>query len=92
MPDTEPLVFAIAYLLAWLVAFGLPAAWLARERGRDPANWLVAGLLLGPVALILVGLAPLGRSGRYAFCPACIETVWRLAPRCPYCGHEIAWQ
>lgn len=42
---------------AWLGTDGL-TGWLARQKRRAVGGWLALGLLLGPVALLAVGLAP----------------------------------
>lgn len=52
-PDT--LILAV---LVYSVGPALLAAWLAGERGREPLVWAIVGLLLGPMAVIAVGLAP----------------------------------
>lgn len=61
LPDWPPLAWGL--LAAW-IAIGLLTAWLASQRGRSPLAWLAMGLLLGPFALLAVGLAPVRESGR----------------------------
>lgn len=94
---TNPIALALAglgltFLLGWLavmlLAGGLPAAWLASVRGREPVVWLLVGLVLGPLAVLLVGLAPLGTSGQWGRCLVCQSSVRRGAQRCPYCGAD----
>lgn len=42
---------------AWMGVSAL-SGWLASQRGRSVAAWLALGLLLGPFALVAVGMAP----------------------------------
>jgi hypothetical protein len=53
---------------AWLVV-AVAAGWLAEEKGRSPIIWFLVGLVSGPFAVVLVGLAPRGASGQYQRCP-----------------------
>jgi len=61
-PAGTPLIVFVLFLLLSILFFGLPSAWLASQRGRSAIIWaLVAALLLGPVAILVVGLAQGGR-------------------------------
>jgi hypothetical protein len=60
-------------LLLTLIAFGLwvggasVAAWVGREKGRDPIAWFVLAFFLSPlVALIALGAVPTRRVARAA--------------------------
>lgn len=82
----------ITFLLWWLTVMllfgGLPAAWLAQVRGREPVLWLFVGVVLGPVAVLLVGFAPYGTKGEWGQCAQCRSSVRRGARRCPFCGSD----
>jgi hypothetical protein len=84
----------LTLLLIWLgvmiVVGGVPAAWLASERGREPFIWLFVGVLLGPFAAVVVGLAPVAAGGKYGRCRRCAEPVRREATRCPHCAWDGA--
>ncbi len=84
--------FTLSLFLLWLIAMlvfgGLPAAWLAATRGREPFLWMVIGLVLGPLAVLLIGLAPLGTRGNYRRCPRCAEAIRSEASRCPHCAWD----
>lgn len=49
---------------------------------------MLIGLLLGPIAVLLVGLAPLGTRGIYRRCARCAEAVRFEAVRCPHCHSD----
>lgn len=70
-------------LLAWVVGFGLAAAWLARLRDRLPQVWAIYGAILGPVALILLWIAPPGR------CAICRAPVRGWLTTCQWCGSDV---
>jgi hypothetical protein len=65
------------------LAFGPLAAWLAARRQRNPAVWLLFGAILGPVALILVLVAPPAR------CWNCSEPTAGFESRCSTCGADL---
>jgi len=45
-------------LIAWvLLGCGALSAWVASTRGRGPMAWYILGIILGPLALIAVGLS-----------------------------------
>ena len=64
------------------------AGWFAARRLRHPGVWFVLGALIGPLALVLLALAPPGR------CPACDTPVRGWAEWCEGCGRRLpntAW-
>jgi hypothetical protein len=73
------------WIIAGLVLWGLPAMWLADQKGRDPLAWVLLALFLGPIALLTVGMAPRGARGRYGRCPACRESIDLDAEVCAFC-------
>ena len=80
------------YLLAALV-FGVVSSLLAFERGRNSLGWFLAGLFIGPFALVVALLPRAPREGRFARCPACLEAIRADAAVCRFCGaanHEQA--
>jgi hypothetical protein len=77
-------ILAAAPVLGVLaLAFGPLAAWLAARRQRNPAVWLVFGALLGPIALVLIQVAPPGR------CWNCSEPTAGFESLCPTCGADL---
>ena len=60
--------------------FGPVAGWYASSRRRQPVVWWVLGSLIGPIALILLRVAPPGR------CPACEARVQGWPGSCGVCG------
>jgi hypothetical protein len=74
-----------ASLLAISAAiFGPLASWYAGRRDRSPIPWLALGALLGPIALVLLALAPPGR------CPACDTETRGWPDVCELCGWPLA--
>src|SRR5918993_5824199 len=59
------------------------AGWLAMQRSRNPALWFVFGALTGPVALLLLLAAPVGR------CPRCETRAAGWAGVCTACGTRL---
>jgi hypothetical protein len=88
LTDTALVVLALALTMWLLVAFA--AGWLADQRGRSALVWFFLGLVWGPFAALLVGLAPRGASGPYRRCPHCWEPIRREAAVCPYCQRRGA--
>ncbi len=82
-------LLVLLWLLPALLVFGLPASWLAGEKGRPEWTWLLLALFLGPLAILLLGLAPRAPHGRYQACPECAEAVFLSAVRCPFCGYNL---
>ena len=75
----------------WLVTavFGIVASSIAGSKGRNTLGWLVAGMFLGPFALIVAALPPVERAGMFFRCPACREVIHQEAATCRYCGTGI---
>lgn len=69
--------------LAAALGFGPATSWLAARRQRNPAIWLLFGALIGPLALLLVYLAPPAR------CPACGEATAGFGRVCTTCGADL---
>jgi len=63
--------------------FGPLSAWLAVARDRSAAMWFAYGLLLGPIAPLLIALAPPGR------CRVCGERSRGWLDRCVSCGSPL---
>jgi len=82
----ELLLVAVAI---WALIGGLPAAWIAGERGRSSVNGFLAGVFFGPIAVVAIGLAPVGTTGVYTECPECREGIRVEATCCPHCRADI---
>jgi len=73
-------------LVLVVLAAGLFApltAWFAARRSRRPVIWFVFGALIGPLALVLLALAPPGR------CPSCGAPVDGWPTSCRHCGRPL---
>jgi hypothetical protein len=75
-------LFSIA-VIAWVTVFGLATAALAYRRDRQIVAWAFFGAALGPVALILLWVAPPGR------CATCRAAVQGWLTTCQWCGMDV---
>jgi len=76
----------------WLVTFvfGVVASAIAHGKGRNSLGWFVAGMFLGPFALVVTFLPPLEREGMYIKCPACREVIREDAATCRFCQTALS--
>ena len=65
------------------LVFGPGTSLVAARRQRNPALWLAFGAVLGPIALLLVVLAPPAR------CRSCGEPTNGFASDCQTCGADV---
>jgi hypothetical protein len=88
MSQTSLLVFGVGYV----VIFGGLTAWLASTKNRDGCSWFVLGALIGPLALLAVGLAPATQKPTQ---PSQTRAAPAMAGRqpwtkvCPQCAEEV---
>jgi hypothetical protein len=71
-------------LIAWAFVFGLWAGVLASRRARNPIVWLMVGAIIGPIALIILHVAPLGR------CPSCGNATTGWDRQCFWCRGDLS--
>ena len=69
--------------IAWVIGFALLAGRLATQRGRSVPQWMLFGAIIGPLAAVLLRLAPLGR------CPTCEADVRGWEKVCGWCGNDV---
>lgn len=76
----------------WLVTFvfGAVASLIAYGKGRNSLGWFLAGMFIGPFALVVALLPPVARDGMYATCPACKEVIRAEAAACRYCHAAVS--
>lgn len=77
------------YIISALV-FGVIASLLAHNKGRNSLGWFIAGIFIGPFALIVAALPNIPKEGQYLLCPACCEVIRSDAKLCRYCNREVA--
>lgn len=77
----------VTLLLA--LTFGTLAAVAARSRGRNSLGWFIAGMLVGPFALVVALLPLAAREGLTLSCPRCAEVVRQEARICRHCGEIL---
>lgn len=80
------LIVLVVAAIALSIGPAILAWWLAHERGRSPGGWFLAGLLLGPVAILALGFAPTTDRAYILRCPECKGEVIAGAKRCAWCG------
>jgi hypothetical protein len=78
----------MVYVVIALV-FGVVAAVIANDKGRNLLGWFLAGFFLGPFGLAVSLLPARPLRGKYAECPACLEVVRYDATVCRYCGTQF---
>ena len=65
------------------LVFAPASSWVAARRGRNWALWLMYGIVIGPVALLIVGVAP------PAVCPRCGSSWPGWAGQCAACSAAV---
>ena len=73
-----PILFVVSAII-----FGPLSAWLAIARERSATIWFAYGLLLGPIAPMLIAAAPPGR------CRVCGEPGRGWLQHCDWCGSAL---
>ncbi|MCU0691956.1 MAG: zinc ribbon domain-containing protein [Polyangiaceae bacterium] len=71
------------------ITFAVTASVIAYSKGRNSLGWFLAGLLIGPFALVVAALSPVVREGQFARCVACGEVIRAEASVCRYCGTAV---
>jgi len=79
----------LSIVLVDALVVGPLTAWLADERGRDPAPWFLLGVLFGPIALVSVGFGPRKVGSTFKACVECQEAIFSAATSCPFCGTDL---
>jgi hypothetical protein len=74
----------LVVVLAWLVGFGMAAAYQAVRRRRNPVWWAVLGAILGPIALLILHRAPPG------VCASCGARTIGWSTICAWCGEDVS--
>jgi hypothetical protein len=77
------LPFVPLLVAAWLSAFVPLAGWLASRRDRSIGMWAFFGAVIGPVAAVLLVLAPPGH------CPTCGQPTRGWLRSCTACGSSL---
>jgi hypothetical protein len=70
-------------IAGWMGGFGLASARAARQAERRPSIWFGIGAIIGPIALLIIGLAPPGR------CRTCGTPTRGWARTCWWCHEDV---
>lgn len=71
------------------ITFAITASVIAYSKGRNSLGWFLAGLLIGPFALVVAALSPVAREGQFSRCVACGEIIRAEASVCRFCGTAV---
>lgn len=75
--------------VAVAITFAITASVIAYSKGRNSLGWFLAGLLIGPFALVVAALGPVAREGIFARCGSCGEIVRAKATVCRFCNRPL---
>jgi hypothetical protein len=76
-------LLVVLRLAAWVAAFCAGAALYAAARQRNAVIWGVYGVILGPIAILLLAWSPSGR------CVRCGASARDWSARCHLCGFGV---
>lgn len=84
------------FIVFWLICGGV-AAMIANSRGGDGMMGFIAGVLLGPLGIVVACFMGGEKAvadkqladGAMKKCPRCAELVQPDAQICKHCGHEF---
>jgi len=76
-----------ALVLFWIV-LAFASAYTGSQKNRSAVAWFLAGLLFGPIALVMLAAIP-NRIYRPKKCGMCAELVRGDARVCRYCGNHF---
>lgn len=76
-------------LLLWPLLGILIGIYTAQKKGFSPVGGALGGLLLGPLAFLMLFVSGITRGDAQKKCPHCAEWVKPEAKVCKHCGRDI---
>jgi len=75
----------------WIAAFifGVVSSLIAFSKGRNSLGWFIAGIFIGPFALVVAALPPVAGNAKFSSCVACAEVIRTDATVCYHCGAAV---
>ena len=77
------------YYVVVAIVFAIVTSIAARAKGRNSLGWFLAGLAIGPFALLVTLLPTRPCAGQFKPCAACGEVIREDALVCRYCKREL---
>jgi hypothetical protein len=79
----------VPYYIVVAVVFAIVASIAARAKGRNSLGWFLAGLVIGPFAMLVTILPMRPCPGMSKACIACGEVIREDAIVCRFCKREL---
>lgn len=74
---------------SWAIVGALIGALAAQKRGHNIAVGILAGIILGPFAVLLFAVSGIFSSSESMRCPFCAERIRPEAIVCPHCRKDL---
>jgi ribosomal protein S14 len=79
----------MVYYIIAAVVFAIVTSVAARAKGRGSLGWFLAGLVIGPFALLVTMLPNVPSAGQFKRCTSCGEVIREDASVCRFCQREL---
>jgi hypothetical protein len=79
----------VPYYIIVAIVFAIVASIAARAKGRNSLGWFLAGLVIGPFAMLVTILPMRPCPGLSKSCTSCGEVIREDASVCRFCKREL---